>query len=253
MRITIFTLALSDSDIKMTINSPLHQLCVSTWNKIVDYIRKQGSSAVIKIYNDDSEEYKKVYNECFKNSKVRNKAHYADAFRLYMLSKHPYYLWLDWDMFIRDNFEFDFTKPFLMYSFNTMYNCDRLDIFQTLYQKYRTNDFNKLNDSTFMSIVKENQWIDHKLNKPLVSMTVHCNFIDNQPVENLYFINDEEESSEFVLQHKNEKNKYRFINIKTPRHNGICGISGEPKLIEYILSNYNLSDEQKNKLLEGLD
>ena len=49
-KLTIFTVNLIDNDY---INTPLHQFCIKSWQKLVDYYNSIGYETNIKIFNYD--------------------------------------------------------------------------------------------------------------------------------------------------------------------------------------------------------
>ena len=75
MKITLFTLALKNVNINKTVESPLHQLCINSWSKIVTYLESKGYDAEIKIYDEDSPEFKTVYEDCIKGKSCSLRSH----------------------------------------------------------------------------------------------------------------------------------------------------------------------------------
>ena len=252
MEITLFTINLHffDDTFEKTIDYPLHQLCLQSWNKIICYAEKLKYTVNVKIFTEKSEEYEYVYESVIKKNNITNKARQTDVFRLYILAHNPNYMWLDWDVYIRDNFEFDFTKPFLMRNWFLIFNSVNLDLFQELYSTYCKYDIIRFGDKEATIYMEEEGLFTYLYNKGLGDKIIHCSFIDNQPVETLYFINTDEENDNFVISHKKDKRKFRFININSGQHKCIKGLFGEPELINFILNNYILSDKQKNSILK---
>lgn len=250
-KITIFTF----NDHRDQINTPLHQMCIETWSKIVTYLKKLGYDCDIKIFTEDSEEYKFIYNDYLQYHKdfTGLASHVADVFRIYVLSKYPYYLWIDWDVYIRDNFELDIRKPYLMRSFYFIFNKDKTDIFEYIYNSYKRYNLIRMCDSQITDFLETFTKFNYNYNPSLCEYLVHLNFIDNDIIgreKYFYFINTEEEQNEFVKQHINDKKNFKFINKDTKKHKGIFGLNGEQKIIDFILKHYELTEVQRKKLLE---
>ncbi len=250
MKITIFTLALQNKDINKTIDYPLHQLCIKSWDKIIKYLKDRGYEAEIKIYTDTSPEFQKVYNECIENKNCNLKSHWADAFRIYILSENPRYMWLDWDIYVRDNFEFDFEEEYIMRSFYLIYNKDNTEYFKKVYDLYLTDNLINFQDKEVTNYLTNKNIINFELKKPFVRCIVHTNFIDNQPVGILHFINESEENSDFVQNNKDKKSQYKFIIRKGYYHQRIFSLYDEKELIDFVKNHYDLSKEQLKKLEE---
>lgn len=247
MKITIFTLALNTSDPNKTMDYPLHKLCLNSWEKIKKFLTNKGYECDLIIYNEESNEFKYIVKDCLSNTLPVRETRRANVFRIYMLSKHERFLWLDWDIFIRDNFTFDFESVFLMKNWSMIYNHTNLELFAAIYNEYKNNpELMHLKDKSVSEYLLNNNIINFKFCSPNIirPYMVHCGCIDNQPSETLYFISDEEESSNFVLEHLEDRQNYRFINIKKAKHEEINGLMAEPELIKFLLDNYELSAKQ---------
>ena len=137
-----------------------------------------------------------------------------------------------------------------MRSFFLIYNKDNTDLFKAVYDKYKNDDLITLNDYKVSGYLEKEKIIDYNFDSGFDKCVIHAPFIDDQPVENLYFVNEEDEKDEFVQQNKNNRKLYRFINPKTRKHHGIFGLYGEQVLIDFIKDNYELTEEQLAKLEE---
>ncbi len=251
-KITLFTLA--DLD-RSKFNSALHKMCVKSWDKIINYLKLKGYDAEIKIYDDESIEYKKIFNDCVKGKGDIKKSHIADAFRIYILSINPRYMWLDWDIFIQDDFKFNFEECFIMKSFYIIYNHDNTKLFKELYNYYCViPPLIKLVDSSVATYLESTNFeIDFKSSSSLTHILIHLSFLDNNSSDKFYFITDEDENTSFVQLYKEDKKNYKFINPYAIKHKGIYGLQGNMEIINFIKNNYNLSEEQQNKLNETLN
>lgn len=252
MKITLFTLDLKFEDDKpsQTIDAPLHKLCLSTWSKIKAYFENKGYEVETKIYKRTDPEFIYVYDNILKDVTPIKKGWWSDVFRMYILSKYPNHIWLDWDVFILDNFELNENIPFLMKTYYFIYNGTNLDLFKTIYEAYDKYKLFNLVDQDVSNFLINNNIIDYQFDKGFDKYSVHCFFIDDQEVSHLYFINTEDEKSEFVQEHLMDKQHYRFINPKTKKHHHIMGLYNQQELKSFLLENYDLTEEQKEKLLE---
>ena len=247
MKITVFTLVLGKT-------KPLHDFCMSTWHRIVDYFNKQNIECEIKIYNESDDEYQYIKNNIIKPKRYDKVAYMADVFRLYILSNKPYHLWLDWDVFIRDNFELNWTKSYFHRSWWLLYNASNLNLFRTIYKEIIENDLNELCDSKITDLIVnkyKNDFMLFKSNQDENDMrrrTVHLKFIDNFQEKKWVFIKGVKEICKYV----NEKHNSNIVLIYPPGLSVflsyIYGFNGEKEIIQFVLNNYNLSIEQKNIL-----
>ena len=258
MKITLFTLDMrfpEDTPDK-TLDSPLHQFCMSTWDIVLNYIRNQGYEAELVIYNNESEEFKYVFNDIICDLRTQNqdrKAHYTDIFRMYILSKYPYHIWLDWDVYILKTFELDLTKPYRLFNWFIMYNANDLETYAKIYECFKTIPrFRHLGDRNASEYLIENNIIENDFTKLGHTQLIHCSFLENDP-DALYIIREEDENTDLVQNNILDKHNYRFINPLTKHHRGIKGLYNEKPLIKFVLEHCKLSEKSKEILQEALN
>ena len=148
--ITIFTVQLTDNDY---LKDATCKLCLDSWKFLKQKIESDGHECEIKIYMPEDEEVKnflKIYPLTQKCLDINRLELLSDAFRIYILSKYAYHLWLDSDMYIFPSVEFiDYDKPYLYKIFFTIYNANDTKTFKRFWNYY----LNELKDPANDQIV----------------------------------------------------------------------------------------------------
>lgn len=113
----------------------VHSFCVKSWEKL---------NCEIKIFDYNNDDVKFVKQDCFEHFKSKSIAIRTDAIRMYILSKYPYYLYLDWDVYVKDFFTLNkcFVRPY----FWSIYNHNNLNFFNDVYSMYKNGIFKNTYD-----------------------------------------------------------------------------------------------------------
>jgi len=136
-KITIFTANLWNDG---RLETPLHKFCIDTWQRAKSNIESQGYECEIKIFSYDDELVKEYFDEIGLHKNSKYKAVVSDGFKMFILSKFPNYLWLDWDIFINKNYKFN-DEFYLNGGMYYIYNSDNTEFFKNIYSKYKTGEF----------------------------------------------------------------------------------------------------------------
>lgn len=137
--ITIFTANVNDNN---DLQSSLHTFCIKSWERLVVAFKKINIDCKITIFDFNSPEMKEFNS--LKDWNFKRPSMKANAFRLWILSKYPNHLWLDWDIYIPEKFninQFDLNQIFLYKIFCVMYNANNLNLFSKIFNAYLTDDF----------------------------------------------------------------------------------------------------------------
>ena len=145
-KITVFSLVWYNKDY---LNKPLRKLCLSSWERLVDYFKSRGYDAEIKIYTEEDQDFKDFMK--FNLPICGRPAQLTDAFRVYILSKYKYHLWLDLDVYVSEmpncnNLHFNFDNIYFKNNWCIMYNANNTDYFKKLLQGYINLDFYRINE-----------------------------------------------------------------------------------------------------------
>lgn len=162
----------------------------------------------------------------------------ANAFRIYILSKYPYQLWLDADIYASEqpncnDMKFDFNNIFFKSNWSVRYNSEDTEFFKVILEKYLQGLF-----------------YDSKLNRALADHEVYAKIIPNADpmakIRNPYWtsmnlihlsiVDHEEEDvenwdlSELDSKHILQKPTYYTM----PKHPLTVPVGNNPKLINFI-------------------
>lgn len=255
--ITIFSLNIDNNIPSQQKN--LHTICFNSWERMRKFFNDLDIQMNIKIYTKDDIEFINFYKDfttrtpyTFDNLKI---SHIADAFRLYIMSMQPHYLWLDWDMFVLDNFRieiFDYDNKIFRNSFNVLYNGNELEFFKKLYNYIIDNRLNNFGDKEITKIlINDNIITKNDLYVYRFTSFRNLFYLKNRNSNDWIFMNILDRENIYykeLLRYANGEtkiklNKYVFITKNT--QDVIAKNLGDDKtLINFILTNYNLSSEQ---------
>lgn len=217
-KITICTVSIYDDDYE---NTRFHKFCMSTWERAKQNIIAQGFDCEIVIYGHDSEPVQTVMKECADHIEGSGQISVkADAVKLWIMANYPNHFYLDMDNYIRPNFEF-VDERFFRNGFNVMYNGEDTESFQKVYDLYKNGEVIGLGDKKVYSLLYEE-------NPSAYPNIIHCSFMDNYPVENWQFV---DEDSDFIQAHYKDRPNYIFIS-KTADIPHILKLRGEQDLID---------------------
>ena len=261
--LTIFSLNVDDG---ISENSKqLHNFCFKTWDRLVEYFKSLNYNVQIKIYTKYDNDYINFYNEfitktdyAYNNLRM---SHIADAFRLYILSKYPYHLWLDWDVYVKPKvaFNLNYDEKIFRKSFTILYNSNDLDFFLKIYNYVMNNRLSKLGDKKLVNYLINNNVIENTPMEYVVSSILHLHWLDNDKTNYLVFTDYIDKDNEYYKQleywYNNDRlnrkpNDYVFISKEKEKIGK--NIFKEKEVIEFILMTFNLSQEQSIKLKEWL-
>lgn len=233
--ITIFSLNINDNI--STCQDNLHNLCFNSWERMRKFFSTLDLEMNIKIYTKEDIEFKEFYNEftsrtnyTLHNLKI---SHVADAFRLYIMSNKQNYMWLDWDLFILNDFniqDFNYSNKIFRKSFSILYNGVELDFFKKIYNYVLNNNLNRYRD---VMIVEE------LINSKVIDNT---DLYDSKfpSIRNLFWLKYNEKNWTF-------KNNSVHI-IRDGKDKLVKDLGNDKSLMYFILNNYNLSKEQNKEL-----
>lgn len=158
-KITFFTAEMTDNNY---LEEPVCKFCMNSWHRIIDNMKKRGEEAEIKVYRyNDPEvlEFLSIYphtEECLNTNRLNI---LADAFRVFILSRHPYYVWLDSDIYAYENVIYNQTFQ-LKRIFSIMSNLDDTQTFKDLFEIYMNSSTLKVDRDMY----KELKWDNKSIN-----------------------------------------------------------------------------------------
>lgn len=236
-KITIFSASLLNNN---HLEEPLIKTCVNSFIRLKNYILSKGYDCEIKIYDWDDPVVNNFYELLKKHNIPYEKSgpeFFSDIFRIWLMSENKNYLWLDTDVYIRDDADFsslDFNnKVFEGYNW-FMYNAEDLDFFKNILNYYLEkrvevfdNDTQKLkfDNAVYENIFKTK--IDNSVVTDRKKWCFHTVFIDmfykfnikwhkNPPDGSIIQVNEEAfKTNKFVCftKIKNNKTSNRSYNL----------------------------------------
>ena len=201
-KITVFTVQLTDNDY---LKQPTCKLCLDSWKFLKQRIESDGHQCEIKIYMPEDEEVKnflKIYPLTQKCLEINRLELLSDAFRMYILSKYPYHLWLDSDRYIFPSVVFtDYDKPYLIHIFHTIYNANDTKTFERFWNYYLNELKDPMNDQ--MVFTQLNVPEEFTFKKPIRHSHHLYKFMRIQQPQRFFYI-DNKETFDYVANNLQE-------------------------------------------------
>jgi len=152
--VTIFSLNLNNY-----FDNELQKICLNSW---YNYKNNNLNIKNIIIYNKLNPEYIEFWKlfspiwDLYTNKRIE---FIADAFRIYILSKHNNYLWLDGDVLISEdalnNIFLD--KIYFDDCWDKIYNANNTRIFKMIWDKFLNKSFLNMKDKEIFHFLKFNR------------------------------------------------------------------------------------------------
>jgi len=257
MKYTFFTLDVLNNYYHL----PFVKLCIDSWYRCADKLKELNIDVEIKLYNNDSVEYREYLKSINQIDIYQLKpSRIANGFRLYILSKYENYCWLDCDTFIYDPESFinelASKDHIFKNSFWLLYSGNNNEIFKFLIDKILIdNEILKLEDKKicekFEKELENENYKDLKING-IIHLFWLQNYVEVYQSK-LQVISKQEQELQIIEELNNDlslqnirkfrRKKICICNNKYIRSNQNLEIHEIPEdkfLLDYLLDNFNV-------------
>lgn len=233
--ITIFTASMFNNNY---LNTPLHKFCITSWDRLKNYFNSNGYVCKIKIYDYDDPEIIEFFNiikTSYTNYLDFKPSRLANMFRIWIMSKYPYYLWLDTDIYVNEapncnNLKFDYDSKEFEGNWSVMYNSNDLKFFQNIWKL-----FLKEKSSLDNNLLGDYKVYNRIYNLPLDKVASQSKYRRDRNFIHLALIDDIQNKPNRILDKKSfyENKTIKVFKIKANK-NSCINIKDNPLLINFL-------------------